>query len=215
MDSLDDSLRVAAKAADRAVAAAMKKYNNTGVTDEDDLTGVLVGRLDAALDHQIGGLQWSASILRHRKGSAAEEKLVGADLLIHVSIETSTLKYSKGVLAQAKRVEPSDRLNAAEHSELINQCRKMLKISPASFVFDYAKSGMRCASATRVAGSSERHLHSVCNVTPFRFFFELFRCPIGDPSIKSALFSELNVRHGISLTARGPDIPIKPNSDES
>jgi len=51
---------------------------------EDDLTGILVGRLDAALEGRIGGLKWNCTILRHRKGSAAEEKragVIGADLL--------------------------------------------------------------------------------------------------------------------------------------
>jgi hypothetical protein len=93
---LDKAFRQAAHAADRAVSAAMEKYANRHVTDEDDITGVLIGRLDAAFDEDIGGINWSSSILRHRKGVAAQEKMAGADMLIHVSIKTPQLTYSKG-----------------------------------------------------------------------------------------------------------------------
>ncbi|WP_227636006.1 hypothetical protein [Klebsiella michiganensis] len=99
---LEQAFQEAAHAADRAVRAAMQKYSNGLVTDEDDITGALIGRLDAAFDEKIGGITWSSSILRHRKGAAAQEKRAGADMLFHVSIETPQLTYSKGVLIQSK-----------------------------------------------------------------------------------------------------------------
>ncbi|MQX37607.1 hypothetical protein [Roseospira navarrensis] len=42
----------------------MREYREARVTDEPDITGVLVGRLDAALDGEIGGLVWSSTIVR-------------------------------------------------------------------------------------------------------------------------------------------------------
>lgn len=72
--SLEQAFQDAAHTADRAVSAAMLKYSNGLVTDEDDITGVLIGQLDAAFDDEIGGITWSSSILRHRKGVAAQEK---------------------------------------------------------------------------------------------------------------------------------------------
>ena len=134
----------------------MRKYRRGGVTDEDDLTGILVGRLDAAFDspdaEHLGGIKWSSSILRHRRGIASQEGSVGADLLIHVSLDTPSLKYSKGVLVQAKRVEPGDLLSNAEHNSLLAQCKKMLAVSPASFVFDYTRTEMRCESGHARSG---------------------------------------------------------------
>lgn len=198
-DILEKSFQEAARAADDAVNAAMLKYANGLVTDEDDITGALIGRLDAAFDRQIGGVTWSASILRHRRGVAAQEKRAGADMLLHVSIDTPGLTYSKGVLIQSKRIDEGDSMTMIGHRELLDQCNRMLAISPASFVFNYTKSGMRCASATKIAGTSGRVLNDACNLTSYRFFLELFRCTTGDRSINSARFDDLQIPQGIAI----------------
>lgn len=197
--SLEQAFQEAARAADRAVSGAMLKYSNGLVTDEDDITGVLIGRLDAVFSEEIGGVTWSSSILRHRKGVAAEEKKVGADMLLHVSISTPELTYSKGVLIQSKRVDEGIAMTAQGHKELLGQCDKMLNITPASFVFTYTKSGMRCASATKIVGTSSRILNDSCNLTSYRFFLELFRCTIGDRNITSAKFDDLRIPQGIAI----------------
>lgn len=196
----EEDFRNAAHAADRAVNAAMQKYADGLVTDEDDITGALIGRLDSAFDGKIGGITWSSAILRHRKGIAAQEKKAGADILLHVSIKTPQLTYSKGVLIQSKRVDEDAEMTATRHKELIGQCNKMLDITPASFVFNYTKSGMRCASATKVAGSRSRMLNQSCNLTSYRFFLELFRCTTGDRKITSAKFDDLQIPKGVALT---------------
>lgn len=196
---IEQSFQIAARQAASAVKATMNKYQSGLVTDEDDMTGVLLGRLDTAFDANLGGIKWSSSILRHRKGIANQEGAAGADMLIHVSLNSKGLKYSKGILIQAKRVPAGTEMAAASHSELLTQCNKMLAISPASFVFNYDHSGMRCASATRIAGTSSRVLNDACNLTTYRFFLELFRCTTGDPKITSAKFDELKIPHGISL----------------
>lgn len=196
---LEEAFRQAAYAADCAVSAAMEKYSHGYVTDEDDITGVLIGRLDAAFGENIGGINWSSSILRHRKGLAAQEKKVGADMLIHVSIKTPQLTYSKGVLIQSKRVDDGIEMPVDSHKELLSQCDKMLDITPDSFVFNYTKSGMRCASANRIAGTSSRILNDSCNLTSYRFFLELFRCTTGDRSITSAKFDDLQIPQGIAI----------------
>lgn len=196
---LEQAFQEAAHAADRAVSAAMLKYSDGLVTDEDDITGALIGRLNAAFDDKIGGIIWSSSILRHRKGVAAQEKKAGADMLFHVSIKTPQLTYSKGVLIQSKRIDEGIAMTANGHNELLSQCDKMLDITPASFVFIYTKSGMRCASATRIAGTSSRVLYDSCNLTSYRFFLELFRCTTGDRNITSAKFDNLQIPQGIAI----------------
>ncbi|QEI06221.1 hypothetical protein FXN63_10510 [Pigmentiphaga aceris] len=196
---LEEAFRAAAHAADRAVSAAMQKYADELITDEDDITGALIGRLDSAFDQKIGGVSWSSSILRHRKGVAAQEKKAGADMLFHVSIKTRQLTYSKGVLIQSKRIDDGATMTVASHKELAAQCDKMLSITPASFVFNYTKSEMRCASATKIAGASSRILHDSCNLTSYRFFLELFRCTTGDRNITSAKFDDLQIPRGIAI----------------
>ena len=203
----EDAMRVAAHSAEQAVRRAMAKYRDGLVTDEDDLTGVLVGNLDAEFSANsasgFGGLQWSSSILRHRKGVAAEEKRIGADMIIHVRVDTPIQTYSKAVLIQAKRHEPGVDMSAKEQKDLLKQCNKMLKVSPAAFVFDYAKGEMRCASASKIAGSANKDLHAACNWTAYRFFLELFRCPIGDPRITSAKAADLPVPIVLNLAGTG------------
>jgi hypothetical protein len=203
----DEEMRAAARLADKAVTRAMAKYREGLVTDEDDLTGVLIGNLDTEFsEHRSdrrGGVQWSSSILRHRRGKAAEEKRIGADMIIHVSFQSPIQTYSKAVLIQAKRHEPGCSMKSRDSVDLINQCEKMLAVTPASFVFDYTSSGVRCASATKIAGSNNLDLYAACNWTSYRFFLELFRCPIGDPKITSAKAADLPVPIFLELKGQG------------
>ena len=203
----DEAMKIAARVADKAVARAMRKYRDELVTDEDDLTGVLVGQLDAAFEASRAGdehgVRWSSSILRHRKGVAGEEKRIGADMIIHVSLSSPIQSYSKAVLIQAKRHEPGAIMSSSQHRDLVSQCQKMLDITPASFVFDYARNTMRCGSATKVSGSKNADLYSTCDWTSYRFFLELFRCPIGDPRITSAKASDLPVPIALFLKGEG------------
>jgi hypothetical protein len=78
----------------------------------------------------------------------------------------------------------------------------MLKHSAASFVFAYDPHGLRAASATKIVGAADRELYDQCSWTSYRFFLELFRCPIGDPNIKSADLAEL-ARYGVVLSGEG------------
>ncbi|MGO7486702.1 hypothetical protein ACCT28_36765 [Rhizobium ruizarguesonis] len=181
----EESMREAARHAKLAVEDTVESYREAEVTDEDDITGFLAGALKARLKGQVGDLHWSSSVLRHRKGKAAEEKILGADLLIHVRVDTPQHKYSKGVLVQAKRVGPNEAMSTTEHGRLIKQCDLMLNYTPAAFVFNYTKSAIRAAPAIRIAGSTNRMLHSDCNMTSYGFFLQLFRCPIGDRNITS------------------------------
>ncbi|WP_241609367.1 hypothetical protein [Rosenbergiella australiborealis] len=198
-NKLEQAFKKAAQIADTAVNATMLKYSEELVTDEDDITGVLIGQLDAAFNCKVDGIVWSSSILRHRKGRAAQEKKVGADMLLHVSFKTPELTYSKGILIQSKRVDQGTSMSQSEHTELLNQCKKMQGVTSASFVFNYTKSGMRCASATKIAGTKDRKLHDSCNLTSYKFFLELFQCTYGDRNITSARFDELQIPRGISI----------------
>jgi hypothetical protein len=142
--------------------------------------GILIGQLGAEFDKVHSGIKWSSSILCHRRGDVAQERKVGADMLIHVSLDVQGLKYSKGVLVQAKRVEEGQTMSASEHKELLSQCKKMLRVTPASFVFDYAMGSMRCASATKIAGTTTQGLDASCNQTSYRFFLLLVEAALSD-----------------------------------
>lgn len=120
-------MREAASIANDALNDVVTDYANGKVNDEDDITPYLLGHLKGAMKGAIGGLTWSASVVRHRKGEAAQEKKNGADFIIHVEVNTPIQQYSKGVLVQAKRLEPDIKLDTKAHTNLKEQCEKCLK----------------------------------------------------------------------------------------
>ncbi|MGP0059227.1 MAG: hypothetical protein ACLPID_08080 [Beijerinckiaceae bacterium] len=199
----EESFREAARRAEDAVNRAMKRLSRPMRVHEDDLTGVLVGNLESELEGVIGELEWETHIMTHRAGVAAEEKRFGADILIHVQLRSPNFRYSKGVLVQAKRAEPESELSPRNFSDLQSQCDKMLNVTPASYVFDYSKWGMRCGSAMNIRGSNNRDLYGQCAWTSYRFFLELFRCQIGDQRITSADPDDLPVPTVLQMNARG------------
>lgn len=190
----DDDFRKAARKAEKGVDRAIASLRGRRVKREDDLSGVLKGNLDAELEGTIGKLTWECTILDHSSGQSAEEYEFGADLLIHVRFNGRHLKYDKGVLVQAKKVEVGKLIPSSEHGRLKEQCEGMLKHSPESFVWIYSNSGMRCAPALGIVGSSDRDLNDQAVWTSYRFFWELFRCPIWDEEIVSPYPADLRPR---------------------
>jgi len=181
-----DAMIEAARVATAATDAAMGALEARTAVDEDDLNPVLMTELSVAFRGlQIGGLTWKCSVLRHRGGVAAEEKEYGADLLMQVALDTPQQKYSKGVFVQAKKVTPGRAMAPKAHRELIQQCNTMLSHTPSAFVFNYSTIGVRCASASKIAGSAQRNLHAACDMTAYHFYRDLFLCTIGDPSWKA------------------------------
>ncbi len=187
----DNAMRKAAHLAEQATKSAMNEMAIRNVWDEDDVTGVLVGELNAALRGQIGGFNWNAKILRHRRGVAAQEQALGADILIHIKTKGIGRDYQKGVLIQSKKLERGAELSVAELKRLHEQCETMLKHTSASYVFDYSSGGVRCSSANKVSGTSSRALYDHCELTPFRFFYDFFRCTTGDRDVSSELVEKI------------------------
>jgi hypothetical protein len=196
--------RAAARARD-AAQLTMAFARDGLLSDEPDITSSLVTNLQRNFSNaRFAGLRWSAKVVPHHSGRSAHEKRIGADILIHVTLDTPNYKYSKGAMVQAKRFrEDATNLSADELGELTSQCRRMLSYSPAAFVFYYGKDTISCASATLVAGTTERNLARVCHWSAHRFFLELFRCPIGDPRMTSATAADLQIPLAIEIQGVG------------
>lgn len=205
MEAFEAAMTAAAAVAASAAQAAMHQYRRGLVVDEDDITGVFVGLLNDRMNAEIEGVSWKASVLRHRRGVAAEEKRWGADIVIYVNVDTAFENYEKGVLLQAKRIEEGQFLTKQEQQRLSGQCERMLARSAASFVVDYTRSGMVVGSASRIVRTRRSDLHGVCDQVPVEFFKNLFRCPIGDPSLSQKLESAATpvpVPTAIAITGR-------------
>jgi hypothetical protein len=205
--TFNEVTKLAAKEAERAATITMKSYAHGRIYDEDDITGAFAGSLNTVFDDvQIGGMTLSAKVMRHRRGKAAEESRTGADMLIQASMNTPTQKYSKGVLIQAKKADTYYDWSAAKRQTLVGQCNQMLRVTPAAFVMNYSLHGMRCGAATRVAGATTAFsVRYLCNWTIYRFFLELFRCPIGNPRVTIA---QMNLSPEKSFGEDFSDIPF-------
>ena len=164
--------------------------------DEDDINPAWARDLSKSLNGHIHGLVWKSRILRHRKGVAGEEKKTGADFILHYKFNSPKLSMSKGLLIQAKKSESGEKLSSSREKELRLQCKKMLEITPASFVSNYCAGGMRFGSALRVFGLTDTTLSEDLEMSPHTFFFQFFQCPIGDSRINSHHYLDLpNVTH--------------------
>lgn len=199
----DDAMREAAHVAERATKAAMREMAKGNVHDEDDVTGVLVGELNSALRGQIGGFNWDAKILRHRKGTAAEERAIGADILLEIRTKGIGRDYKKGALIQSKKVERGSQLSNPDLKRLQGQCNVMLSHTASSYVFDYSTQGLRCSSANKISGTSAHALYDHCEMTAFRFFFDFFRCTVGDPKVGRKLVDEVMAHVGTKGATAG------------
>ncbi|MCS3895148.1 hypothetical protein M2171_004281 [Bradyrhizobium japonicum USDA 38] len=200
-----DSMNAAVAAFEGALNATAGDIAAGDVAGEEDFTGQMLGRckerLGSLTDHSI---RWQtvATITEEKdgpprpsvrfsarqttsKGGASEEWWSGADLLMALDIRTKDYEVRKGVLVQAKRLEPGTRLTKKVADDLRGQCRDMLNLTPSSFVFLYAKSGVTTLSASVVEASQRRDLHALeqwQNSTGV-FFVDFLKCWVGDPRL--------------------------------
>ncbi|SEG40496.1 hypothetical protein SAMN04488045_2681 [Thalassococcus halodurans] len=216
--SFERDVEEAAFRAANACDAAVKKYAKGDVVDEPNITGALLGQLDARLEGMIGEIEWRSRFVRGGPGKAAEESWVGADILLNVRLNAYGRYYDKGVLIQSKRLEENNILSTAEADRLHKQCRDMIHRTFAAYVFVYATNGIRCGGAASFYDYSDQNIHDSCPWSSYQFFTELFRCPIGDPLLREANFAKVLApesppRHILVVEAIGPEPRPEPTTE--
>ena len=216
--SFEQDVEEAAIRAANACDAVVKKYAKRDVVDEPNITGALLGQLDARLDGTIGEIEWRSRFVRGGPGTAAEESWVGADILLSVRLNAYGRYYDKGVLIQSKRLEENKILSKSEADRLHVQCRDMINRTFAAYVFVYATTGIRCGGAASFFDFSDQNIHGSCPWSSYQFFTELFRCPIGDPLLREANFGRILApenppRNILVVEATGPEPRPVPTSE--
>jgi hypothetical protein len=189
----------------------MDAYRAGRVAEEPQITDRILGAIEDRLQTtQFPGVQWRAKTLRTGRGSAAEEKRHGADLLGVLDIELPKFQAKKGFLAQAKLAEPGNAFSKSEWARLSAQCKTMLARTPDAFVFAYSQSqGLRIIPATAVVGYTGRNLFDLYNRAVAPFFESFIECFIGDPRLDSPDIATLDeiidfrVDRVLALEARG------------
>ena len=149
---------------------------------EPAVTDRMIASIEAEFDTpERDRFYWSAKTLTDR-GRGSQESKHGADFLGVLRINIDGFRIAKGFLAQAKL---SSRNSSVDQRALADQCRKMLRLSPASFVFVYSDDDFRVIPAISVlAGSGNLQDHYTRGIQ--RFFEEHIECFIGDSSISTA-----------------------------
>lgn len=161
----------------------MDDYHAEWVHDEPAISAQLVERIRGALDNTTeGGLHWQGKVFSS-SSSGSEETDFGADILGVLDIATFELTVRKGFLAQAKMVKPGRSLDL---SRLKTQCKRMLALSPDSFVFLYKvdEREVRVVPALTVAQATVSPTE-LYDRSLKRFLIAHFECFIGDQGLAS------------------------------
>ena len=161
-------------------------YAAGNVEQEPAITDRMLQAIVQALDGNVKkGFIWNAKTFGDR-GPNSQESRVGADFLGVVSAALPEFAVTKGFLAQAKRLERGEVLRAADLATLKAQCRAMLELTPDSFVFLYAHSGIVIVPAIAVVAYQHGNLHELHQRSITTFLLDHFSCFVGDASLGAA-----------------------------
>jgi hypothetical protein len=200
------NIRMIRRVASRISKAAELAGNDLSenlVEQEPHFTDRLLGRIAQSIDgYKTKGVTWKAKTLTDR-GPGAQEKRYGADFIGVLNIELATYSVKKGFLAQAKLLDQSGTMSAAEWKRMRKHCNDMLGVSSDSFIFVYSNESIRVIPAIVVLGATESR-ESFSPETFYsrslaRFFEEHFACFIGDHRISEPTIETLESLHARRL----------------
>ncbi len=186
----------------------IEDINSGRAQQEPSITDRLIAYIQAeARSSALSSFVWTAMTLTDR-GRGSQERKYGADFVGSLEIKISGFNIKKGFLAQAKKVEPSDRFSSSEYSRLKAQCEDMLRLSPDSFVFLYSViDGFSVLPAIAILGARSCNPHELTKKPIQKFFVEHFECFIGDANISLAniktldeLYEKYQARTGFHIT---------------
>jgi hypothetical protein len=114
-----------------------------------------------------------------------EEPEFGADIVITIDVEAADFEERKGFLVQAKRLEPLHDLSSERRSKLLEQCEKMLGVTPSSMVFLYSTQGVQAIPATAVLANKGQNLWQIPTWGYQVLFLDFAMCWFGDPRLQA------------------------------
>jgi len=179
------------------------------IEQEPAFTDRMLGRIESAMDGYVAkGIRWSAKTLTDR-GRNSQEREFGADFAGVLSMGLPDFEVNKGFLAQAKMIEPEDRVARNEINRMVAQCEQMLRYTPDAFLFLYSLEGISIVPAISVVSAHFLNPHELYARSISRFYEEHFECFIGDRAISTpdramldALRERFRARTLLSLSAR-------------
>lgn len=155
------------------------------VEQEPAFTDRMLGRIEQAMEgYETKGVRWSAKTLTDR-APKSQEKEYGADFVGVLQINLPDYSVNKGFLAQAKLIEPGEKVSTSEFVRMKGQCEAMLKVSPDSFIFIYSLGGILVIPALSIVSVAPCNPHELYSRSLSRFYEEHFESFIGDRDINA------------------------------
>lgn len=189
------------KAVQKAVTQTSMDIKEGWVVQEEDISGRIVANIEHAINTlgEYKGISFKAKVYTS-KGPHSEERRCGADIGGLLEINIQNYHITKAFLSQAKKGTVSRydiggraviRLeNRDQIQKLADQCRKMLRITPSSFVFIYSDEGIHVFPAVAVLSDTNkwnRHAYSISerlySKSLSTFYEEYFKSFFGDTRI--------------------------------
>jgi hypothetical protein len=203
------SLKSVADVVTKAAKQTIEKLSDGRVEQEANFTDRLLDNIENQLNGKIfKGIHWKAKTLT-ALGRQSQESIFGADFLGILTLKLTGLHVTKGFFAQAKLIRHSGKLTkSSEFERLQEQCKKMLNVTPDSYVFIYSKRGIKIIPASLVMRASAKNINSLSNRTIGQFFKEYVICLIGDRKLRAStlkkfykLAKQYEVRQGLYIHA--------------
>lgn len=179
-----------------ATTRVVRDYDDEDVVGEPAFSDQLCGRLKEALeDFETPTIRWQVDVAAHLKGYGhlrartltpwKEEPELGADIVMVLDVDTPDFAVRKGFLAQTKRLDPGKWIEPGEHRRLIEQCERMLYVTPASMVFLYSTGGVHVVPAAAVLQHKGRNLYDLVTYDTSILYRDFAICWFGDPRIQA------------------------------
>jgi hypothetical protein len=173
------------EAAEAAVQDVLTQLAASRIEQEPDFTSQFVAGMRG--EFRRSGFEqynWDVKVLTDR-GRGAQERTYGADLLVVQHFDSPDYRVTKGFLAQAK-------LGARRPAPrgIVEQCDRMLDVTPEAFVFRYDRTGIMVTSAA-AAVASDGELDQL-RWKPFsEFLLDFMTSFVGDRRLRAATVQEL------------------------
>ncbi len=161
------------------------------IKQEPDLTSRLLESIETNLDGlRKNGVVIRTSVLTDR-GRNSEESLYGADFIGTLKIRLPIYSIDKGFLIQAKLFKDKNKnLSEKDFNDIVQQCKKMISITPCSYLALYTPYGIKLLPANMVINSTYESMKNLSKIENnfyllnlSKFYKEHFECIIGDYSI--------------------------------
>lgn len=201
-------VRAVARRINNAAEITVHDLDQGEIQQEPSMTDRLLGGIRNAIDgYRSKGVTWRAITLTDR-GRGAQERKYGADFAGVLSVDLPDFRVDKGFLAQAKLIR-NNGMPMGEFHRMVDQCEQMLRLSSASFVFLYTRTGIRIVPAISVIGASNPDFildtSTLYSRSLSKFYEDHLECFLGDRNINEpteAMLERLDTNSLLYIAAR-------------